>query len=244
MFFFQYLCVDVRNEAEHRRINAIKLWCLRVPWTARKSNQSILKEINLEYSLQWTDAEVEAPILWPPDGKSRLIGKDPDARIIEDWRQKEKVAVEDEMVKQHHWFSGHELEQTPGNREGQGILVCCSSWHCRVGHHWRTEQQPFTWGGRWRNAMQGRGSLSKDLKIVDSACSHEINRCFGAVTAMIWRGSWAIMWEHESAGKRRADCEPSGSSCLSELLPKGSRLRPSLCFAIKSLLWWFWSPRI
>ena len=52
---------------------------LRVPWTARKSNQSILKEINPEYSSRRTDAEVEAPILWPPDVKSRLIGKDPDA---------------------------------------------------------------------------------------------------------------------------------------------------------------------
>ena len=52
---------------------------LRVPWTARKSNQSIPKEINPEYSSRRTDAEVEAPILWPPDVKSWLISKDPDA---------------------------------------------------------------------------------------------------------------------------------------------------------------------
>ena len=62
-------------------IGAFKLWCwrrlLRVPWTARRSNQSILKEINSEYWVGRTDAEV--PILWPPDGKSGLIGKDPDA---------------------------------------------------------------------------------------------------------------------------------------------------------------------
>ena len=63
-----------------RRMDVFELWCwrrvLRVPWTARRSNQSILKEINLEYSLEGL---AEAPILWPPDVKSRLIGKDPDA---------------------------------------------------------------------------------------------------------------------------------------------------------------------
>ena len=52
---------------------------MRVPWTARRSNQSILKEINPEYSIGKTDAEAEALILWPPDAKSQLIGKDPDA---------------------------------------------------------------------------------------------------------------------------------------------------------------------
>ena len=51
----------------------------RVPWTARRSNQSILKEINPEYSLEGTDAEAEAPILWPPEAKSQLIGRDPNA---------------------------------------------------------------------------------------------------------------------------------------------------------------------
>ena len=52
---------------------------MRVPWTARRSNQSILKEINPEYSLEELVAEAEAPILWPPDAKNQLIGKDPDA---------------------------------------------------------------------------------------------------------------------------------------------------------------------
>ena len=70
----------IRN-AERRRIEAFKLWCwrrrLRIPWTAKRSNQSILKEINPEYLL---DADAEASIFWPPDVKSRLIGKDPDVR--------------------------------------------------------------------------------------------------------------------------------------------------------------------
>ena len=69
------------KKAEHQRIDAFELWSwrrlLRVPWTARRSNQSILKEINSEYSLGRTDAETETPILWPPDAKSQLIRKDP-----------------------------------------------------------------------------------------------------------------------------------------------------------------------
>ena len=68
------------KKAEHWRIDSFELWCwrrlLKVPWTARRSNQSILKEINTEWILIGkTDAEVEAPIIWPPDVKSQLIGK-------------------------------------------------------------------------------------------------------------------------------------------------------------------------
>ena len=63
-----------------------ELWCcrrlLRVPWTARRSNQSILKEISLEF-IGRTDAEAETPILWPPDAKNQLIGKDTDANKLE-----------------------------------------------------------------------------------------------------------------------------------------------------------------
>ena len=70
------------KKGEHQRIDAFELWCrrilLRVPWTARRSNQSILKDINL-YTDWKTDAEAEASILWPPDMKSPFTGKDPDA---------------------------------------------------------------------------------------------------------------------------------------------------------------------
>ena len=87
------------EKAECQKIDAFKPWCwrrlLRVPWTARRSNQSILKEVNTIF-IGRTDAKVEAPILWPPDGKSWLIGKDPDAG--KDWRQKERRATEDKIV--------------------------------------------------------------------------------------------------------------------------------------------------
>ena len=110
------------KKAECLRIDAFELWCwrrlLRVPWTARRSNQSILKKINPEYSLEGTDAEAEVPILWPFDAKNWLIGKDPDAG--KDWRWEEKWTTEDEMVKWHHWLNGHEFEQAPGDGEGQG----------------------------------------------------------------------------------------------------------------------------
>ena len=76
-----------------------------------------------------TDAEVEAPILWPPDVTSRLIGKDPDA--WKDWRQEEKGMTEDKMVGWHHWLNGHEFEQIPKGDEGQGSPACCSPRGCK-----------------------------------------------------------------------------------------------------------------
>ena len=71
-----------------------------------------------------TDAE--APILWPPDAKSQLIGNNPDDG--KDWRREEKQATEDEMVGWHHQLNGHKSTQIPGDSEGQGSLVCCSPW--------------------------------------------------------------------------------------------------------------------
>ena len=77
-----------------------------------------------------TDAEAETPILWPPDVKNWLFGKDPDAG--KDWRQ-EKGTREDKMVGWHHWLVGHEFEKAPGVGAGQGSLVWCSPWGCKEG---------------------------------------------------------------------------------------------------------------
>ena len=76
-----------------------------------------------------TDVEAETPILWPPDAKSWLIWKDPDAG--KDWGQEEKGMTEDEMVEWHQWFNGREFEQAPVKGEGQGSLVCCSPRGCK-----------------------------------------------------------------------------------------------------------------
>ena len=98
---------------------------LSVPYTARRSNQSILRKISPEYSLEYS-AKAETPILCPPDPKNWLFEKDPDAG--KDWRREENGKTEDEMVGWHHWLDGHEFEQALGVGDGQGSLVCCSPW--------------------------------------------------------------------------------------------------------------------
>ena len=77
-----------------------------------------------------TDVEAETPILWPPDAKNWLIGKDPDAG--KDWRQEEKQMTEDEMVEWHHLLNGREFVQVPGVGNRQGGLACCSPWDCKA----------------------------------------------------------------------------------------------------------------
>ena len=116
------------KKAECRRIDAFELWCLRslvrVPWTARRSNQLILKKNQSWIFIGRTDTE--APILWLPDAKNWLIGKDPDAG--KEWRQEEKGTTEDEMVGWHRQPDGYEFEQAPGLGDGQESLRCCSPW--------------------------------------------------------------------------------------------------------------------
>ena len=109
---------------------------LRVPRTARRSNQSILKEISPEYSLEG----LMLKLLWPPDSKNWLIGKDPDAG--KDWRWEEKGMTEDEMVGWHHWLNGHAFEQALRVGDGQGSLVYCSPWGCKESD--MTEWQNYT----------------------------------------------------------------------------------------------------
>ena len=120
------------KKVEHWRIDAFELWCwrrlLRVPWTARRSNRSILKRSVLgvlwkDWCWSWNSNTL------PPHAKTWLIGKDPDAR--RDWGQEEKGMTEDEMAGWHHWLDGHEFEWTPGVGDGQGGLVCCDSWGCK-----------------------------------------------------------------------------------------------------------------
>ena len=111
--------LDIK-EAECQRINVFKLWywrrLLRVPWTARRSHQSNPKGNQPCILIGRTDTKAEAPILWPPDAKNWLTGKDPDAG--KDWGQEEKGETEDEMVRWHHQLYGHEFAQTPGDSEG------------------------------------------------------------------------------------------------------------------------------
>ena len=117
---------------------APKNWCF---WTVvlEKTHESPLdcKKIQLVHPkgnqswifIGWTDAEAEALILWPPDAKNWLTGKDPDAG--KDWRQEEKGTTENEMAGWHHRLNGHEFEQARGVFDGQGSLACCSPWGCK-----------------------------------------------------------------------------------------------------------------
>ena len=117
---------------------APKNWCF---WTVmlEKTHESPLdcKEIQPVHpkgDQSWvfigrTDAEAETPILWPPDGKSWLIGKDPEAG--RDWGQEKTGPTEGEMAGWHHRLDGHRFGWTPGAGDGQGGLECCDSWGCR-----------------------------------------------------------------------------------------------------------------
>ena len=92
-----------------------------------------------------TDAEAETPVLWPPDAKSWLLGKDPDAG--KDWRCEEKGMTKDKMVGWHHWLNEHVFELTPGVDDGQGGLVCCSPWDCK-------ELDPTEWLNWTENSLK------------------------------------------------------------------------------------------
>ena len=121
------------NKAERQRIDAFELWCwrrlLRVPWTARRSNQSILMEISPEYSLEGLMLNLKLQFIGHLMPRTDSLEKDPDAG--KDRRQEEKRMTEDEMVGWHHQLNGHEFEQAPGVGDGQGNLAFCSPWGCK-----------------------------------------------------------------------------------------------------------------
>ena len=107
------------------------LWQLMEKTHESPLDHEEIKPVNPKGNQSWifigrTDAEAVAPIIWPPDVKNKLIGKDHDAG--KDWRQEANGMTEDEMVGWHHRLNGHEFEQTLGDSEGQGSLAWCSSW--------------------------------------------------------------------------------------------------------------------
>ena len=120
------------KKAECRRIDAFELWCwrrlLRVPWTARRSNQSILTEISPGISLEGMMLKLKLQYFGHLMRRVDSLVKTDAGR---DWGQEEKGTTEDEMAGWHHWVHGHESEWIPGVGEGQGGLACCSSWGCK-----------------------------------------------------------------------------------------------------------------
>ena len=137
-----YRCKTWTIRKTEHRIDVFKLWCwrrlLRVLWTAKSSNQSILKETNHKYSFERIILKLKLQYFGHLM-QSQLIGKDPDAG--KDWGQEEKGVIEDEIVGWYHGLNGHEFEQTPGDSEEQGSLEYFSPWGCnsRTGlNDWKT----------------------------------------------------------------------------------------------------------
>ena len=160
-------------ELDHKEGWAPKNWCFQIVMLEKALESSLdcneIKQASLKENQSWivierTDGEAEAPKFWLPNGKSQLIGKDPDAG--EDRGRGKKRVTEDEMVGWHLRLNGHEFEQTHwGDGEGQGSLVCCSPWGSQTaGHNLVTEQQQSQfpesflrvwkvredWGWHWR----------------------------------------------------------------------------------------------
>ena len=171
-----------------------KNWCF---WTVilEKTFESPLvskeiKPVNPKGNLSWiftgrTDAEAEAPILWPLNVKSWLIGKDPDAG--KDWRQEVKGMTEDEIVGWHHWLDGHhlEFEQAPGVDDGQGSLACCSPWGCKdldmtEGLNW-TDPSP------WLLVAITLSSVSMNMTTLGTSYS---------ICPFVDRGAWQLSTQH------------------------------------------------
>ena len=165
-----------------------KNWCFFTVVLEKTLESSLeskeIKWVNPEGNQAWilngrTNAEAEAPIFWPPDEKSELIGKNTDAGKY--WRQKEKGMTEDEMVGWHYRLNGHGFEQTAGDSRRQGSLPCCSPWGCKetwlsdwttaANHETNKEEKcvlweqcqsrsskhgwDLNWWGEWLNAMVG-----------------------------------------------------------------------------------------
>ena len=141
---------DLTEAEEHWRLSPEELM-LPICGAGEDSWESLelneIKPVSHKGNQPWifigrTDAEAETPILWPPDVKSQLIGKDRDAG--KDWRKKEKGAAEEEVVREQHQLSGHELEQTPGDSGGQRSLAFCRPWGRKDWHDLETEQHNHT----------------------------------------------------------------------------------------------------
>jgi len=117
------------KKVEVQRIDVLELWCwrklLRVPWTARRSSQSILKEISPEYSLEGLMLKLKLQyfghLMWRTDSLEKIL-------MLGKIEREKKGMTEEEMVGWHHRLDGHEFEPVPRVGDGQGSLACCSPW--------------------------------------------------------------------------------------------------------------------
>ena len=159
-------------ELDYKESWAPKNWCF---WTVvfEKTLESPLgckeiKPVNCKGNQSWicigrTDDEAETQIFWPPDSKSQLMGKDPDAG--KDWGQEERGASEDEMIGWHHWLNGHEFDQAPGDTKGgkPSVLQSMRSQECTWLSDWMTATEHISDCPRAKDLGEGAG-LQGQLK--------------------------------------------------------------------------------
>ena len=156
-------------ELDYKESWVPKNWCFRTAVLEKTLESPLdckeIQPVHHKWNRSWmfigrADAKAEAPILWPPDVKNWLTGKDPDAG--KDWRQEEKGTTEDEMVEWHYRLDGHEFEQASGVDDGQGSLVCCSPW----GHRELDMTEPLNWTEVWGGAWEFVFLTSSQVKLM------------------------------------------------------------------------------
>ena len=186
--------------------------CKEIQWVHPKGIQSWI-------FIGRNDTESEAPILWPPDVKSWLIWKDPDAG--KDWMQEEKGTTEDETVRWHHWLNGHEFEYTPGAGDGQGSLACCSPW----GH----KESDMTERLSWLNSLYHPDKKFTELQIYYKHLLFKMH-CLWAANLSYFRVNYSNIggsrWNsgHKVSGAIKAESTATGKP----------QLRPWLCTTFTS----------
>ena len=187
------------------------MWCWRRLESTLDNKE--IKPVNPKGYQPWifigrTDAE--APILQPPDAKSRLIGKDPDAG--KDWGQVEKGATEDEMVGWHHQLNGYDSEQTRGDSGGLGSLACCCPW----GHkELDTTQQRNNWElrshmQRGNEACRPQLERALETRLERSTCC----RVYGTTREPMRHNYWACVLQGLcTTTRKRSPGSTLGSPC-------------------------------
>ena len=190
------------KKAEHRRINAFELWCwrrrLRVPLTARRSNQSILKEINPKYSLEGLMLKLKFKYFGHL--MSWLIRKDSDAG--KDWWQEEKGMAEDEMVRWHHWLNGHECEKTSGDDEVWHAAIhgvtksqtWLSNWTTTISHTDLKDYDSVNWFFWWSVEWKKSSWQPRGLCPFDSCFTHRMEKAMAPHSSTL---AWKIPWMEE-----------------------------------------------
>ena len=201
------------KKAKHWRIDAFELWC----WRRLESSLDFkeIKPVNPKGNQHWifigrTDAETEAPILWLPDTKNWLLGKNPDSG--KDWKQEEKGTIEEEVVGWHHCLDGHEFEQALRVGDGQGSLACCSPWG--------REESDTTEQLNWTDEINNYTSVKTLIPMAGLLSSSAVSK----------------FWKQSSGRQHWSTVKGSQSRTAWGLTDESSV--PGLCFEILRNKWW------